>query len=566
MQYDSDVFRIKDGRYILFSTGQTRAVRGSPQPLVSRDLVTWQPCTDAQFRVDIDEGPHATWNDATIRWRGFSWINWDGSAHRGTGQPNMMRSSDGGLHWELSNTTLYPGAGTRPLDLGAAHQGPLVLNQGADGDEGWALYFSEFAAPDYTAATGCGAERAVLHFAQVDTDEQGWLRVNRSAGPPADLALRPPPGSSPPSAPAAAVWAIALPEAQVIVCAEINRWYPGWFAASSDSLRERTATASPPPPSKNCSLAGPFYASAPLPVAGCVRSCEADSRCQGFTWKHPQTPAGPGVAVTPNCTGKAGQPCCYYQSAAEITAHLPTPLFDCWEKGGLRPNPPPPPPPKPPPGSGNNSCCCTFCTLPPECKGMGGAGVTSVCPSMMWRDPRVAAGLFTASSSSGSGAELRWHLEFATTDQTTKKELRASATVAGNGTILRLTNGTAELSPLRQFRTDGVGDGETVALKSGDEEISPYRVVWNSPWPLDCYRNHLDAPSVNFSAFGIDVNGNGNGSMSQFGGSTLILFDEDLGLYPKLGKGGVSINGGLPQLAVRNLSAHVAEMEHQFQQ
>ena len=89
---------------------------------------------------------------------------------------------------------------------------------------------------------------------------------------------------------------------------------------------------------------------------------------------------------------------------------------------------------------------------------MGGAGVTSVCPSMMWRDPRVAAGLFTASSSSGSGAELRWHLEFATTDQTTKKELRASATVAGNGTILRLTNGTAELSPLRQFRTDGVGE------------------------------------------------------------------------------------------------------------
>ena len=67
-------------------------------------------------------------------------------------------------------------------------------------------------------------------------------------------------------------------------------------------------------------------------------------------------------------------------------------------------------------------------------------------------------------------------------------------------------------------------------------------------------------------AFGIDVNGNGNGSMSQFGGRTLILFDEDLGLYPKLGKGGMSINGGLPQLAVRNLSAHVAQMEYQFQQ
>jgi hypothetical protein len=34
--------------------------------------------------------------DMTIRWRGkYGFINWDGSAHRGTNQPNMMRTSDG---------------------------------------------------------------------------------------------------------------------------------------------------------------------------------------------------------------------------------------------------------------------------------------------------------------------------------------------------------------------------------------------------------------------------------------------------------------------------------------
>ena len=53
--YDSDVFRLADGRYILFSTGQTRAVRGSPKPLQSRDLFHWEPCTDLELQVDIDE-------------------------------------------------------------------------------------------------------------------------------------------------------------------------------------------------------------------------------------------------------------------------------------------------------------------------------------------------------------------------------------------------------------------------------------------------------------------------------------------------------------------------------
>ena len=60
-------------------------------------------------------------------------MNWDGSAHKGSDQPNMLRTADGGIHWERGNTTLYPGPGTRYRDLGATHQGPLLLNQGADG-------------------------------------------------------------------------------------------------------------------------------------------------------------------------------------------------------------------------------------------------------------------------------------------------------------------------------------------------------------------------------------------------------------------------------------------------
>ena len=131
--YDSDVFRLADGRFILFSTGQTRRVRGNPKPLVSKDLYNWEDCVDQQLQVDIDEGPHATWNDMTITWRGYAYVNWDGSAHKGVDQPNMLRTADGGKHWETSKTTLYPDPGTRRLDLGPAHQGPLLLNQGDDG-------------------------------------------------------------------------------------------------------------------------------------------------------------------------------------------------------------------------------------------------------------------------------------------------------------------------------------------------------------------------------------------------------------------------------------------------
>ena len=97
-------------------------------------------------------------------------------------------------------------------------------------------------------------------------------------------------------------------------------------------------------------------------------------------------------------------------------------------------------------------------------------------------------------------------------------------------------------------------------VKSDDDAAaSPYRVIWNSPWPLGCYRQHFNPLIINFSKYDIQVNGNGNGSMSLFGGEKLILYNEDLGLYPQI-ESGKLINGGIPQLAIKNLSAHLAQV------
>ncbi len=102
----------------------------------------------------------------------------------------------------------------------------------------------------------------------------------------------------------------------------------------------------------DCNLAGSFYRSAPLPLPGCVAQCEADTQCQGFTWKHVNS-TGDGVAVTANCTGDVGQPCCYFQAKGAITGRGINSKFDCWEKSGLPPAPPPPPPPPPPSFTGD---------------------------------------------------------------------------------------------------------------------------------------------------------------------------------------------------------------------
>ena len=99
------------------------------------------------------------------------------------------------------------------------------------------------------------------------------------------------------------------------------------------------------------------------------------------------------------------------------------------------------------------------------------------------------------------------------------------------------------------------------SITSGEPK---FRVIWNSPWPLQCYNFcHLDPPSLNLSAFSIESNGvNENGSMSAESGAVLTLWDEDLGLYPSDRAPGKQPpkHGGVPQIAVLNLSSHIAKL------
>jgi hypothetical protein len=478
--YDSDVLKLGDGRFILLSTwwyaAKNHVNYSRPLPLQSRDLKRWEECTSPDFSA-IDEGPHTSWNDASIRWRGYAWINWDGAngVHSSTGRRNMMRSSDGGMHWEASsNRSLFPQTHQTMctptgVDVGAAHQGPLILNQGEDGNEGWALYFGQFSVGEqYTRATGCGNTRAILQLGHVHTDAEGWLVVNRSEFPPPDFALRPPPGVSLPKNPVRTTH-IAAAEAMVIVCAEIDRWFPGWFAplalgAESTGTRMQLQQAQLPPTIKqNCNIMGGFYASVACDAAECVRWCEAEAQCAGFTWKHRNAS---GSTKTANCTGKAGEACGYMQNAMQVRGGWGVKQsYDCWLKSGHYgpPGPPkkPPPPPAPAP-----SCCCTVCKLPPECHNVGGAGVQPSCPSMMWRDTVVARRFFTSTrlrtTSESGAARWLWTLIFVTECATTGQVLDFVASVAGNGTILAIrsrnnsshhrSNQTAVLAPLRQFQ------------------------------------------------------------------------------------------------------------------
>eukprot|EP00038_Savillea_parva_P028287 m.64191 g.64191 ORF g.64191 m.64191 type:complete len:610 (+) comp8208_c0_seq1:61-1890(+) len=95
-------------------------------------------------------------------------------------------------------------------------------------------------------------------------------------------------------------------------------------------------------PPVDCRLGGAFYrTTAPsggsdaVAVQVCVTRCLADVECGGFTYKKIATPAGPGVDKTVNCTATAGQPCCYFQRASDITDVGQTTDFECWQKPGV---------------------------------------------------------------------------------------------------------------------------------------------------------------------------------------------------------------------------------------
>ena len=66
--------------------------------------------TDPNLQFATDEGPHVT------RWKGDMWFNWeprcdDTAAARGACEKNVLKSTDGGLHWVEQPANLFNGSG-----------------------------------------------------------------------------------------------------------------------------------------------------------------------------------------------------------------------------------------------------------------------------------------------------------------------------------------------------------------------------------------------------------------------------------------------------------------------
>ena len=191
LQYDS----IRIGTVLHPVLHQTRAVRGSPQPQ-SRDLVTGSRAP-ARSSVSTSTRTAATWNDATIRYADSPGST--GMAPRTAARPpNMMRPT--AVCTGSCQTPRCTRVRGRGRWIWARHiRGRLCSTRGRRRRR--ALYFSSFAAPDYGGDEGRGRS-AVLHFAQVDTDEQGWPGEQERG-----TSCRPRPRARifTPSAPAAAV-------------------------------------------------------------------------------------------------------------------------------------------------------------------------------------------------------------------------------------------------------------------------------------------------------------------------------------------------------------------------
>ena len=169
-RYDSVVFRITDGRWILVSAG------AKPPNLQSRDLRTWEPVPDPGLQFSTDEGPHVA------RWKDAMWFNWeprcdDTNATRDSCEKNVLRSSDGGLRWQAQPANLFGGdrQSTRDLDSGQVHQGPLL----PQGERALVLYFTEGVSTPRRSDT-IGQKWSVLQVAPVVQDADGWLHADRT--------------------------------------------------------------------------------------------------------------------------------------------------------------------------------------------------------------------------------------------------------------------------------------------------------------------------------------------------------------------------------------------------
>ena len=508
-RYDSVVFRIKDGRWILVSAG------AKPPNLQSHDLRTWEPVSDPGLHFSTDEGPHVT------RWKNKMWFNWeprcdDTNATRNSCEKNVLRSSDGGFSWSQQPVNLFGGdqQSTRYLDTGQAHQGPLL----PQGERALVLYFTEVGYKTRWSDL-IGQSRSVLQIAPVVEDANGWLHADRTQQVTEPLLPPDPAGTMIDRGPLGPrtqplVWRIKVEDAMIIALAELNRWTPRWCpdeAVSHDLVAGYQLHA----PASCMS-----YASS---AAGCVAACKTNSSCaavvavsgaacpkpvplvkpgqlppiqRGMQALAPILPAGgvvTGIATAEDCRGSClrtkgcgslvfrhvgssagegacgavNQSCCYLltETNPRMQKHAG---WDSWAAGS---------------GTGSITCggglppkaatwkCChhipqraldTVSDLSVMVAATGSWARDGILTStvMPWRDQTKVARYFGAPMHSGTSDVWVWKLQ-------TKASLRHRVTglpllfnfrVAANGTVLSMTNASTSpptpLSPLRQFVRD----------------------------------------------------------------------------------------------------------------
>ena len=306
-RYDSVVFRIKDGRFILVSAGN------APPNLQSYDLHSWQVVNDSSLKCGFgaaefpttctDEGPHAT------RWNGKLWFNMEPrecdqssnylrsssdcyarassltlagyhtagcddttSTRTHCQNKSVLCSDDGGESFKNQPFNIFEdnAFSTRYLDDGQAHQGPLL----GQGSRALVMYFAENVYSLGSDMASINNQRSVLQVAPVVESADGWLHANRSGHVP--LPLLPPNNITmidrgpilPQTQPT--TWHVKAEDAMIIAAAELNRWTPRW-CPDEDSSHELL-------PGYKLHAA-PFCTTYTKDSAACVAACANNDTC-----------------------------------------------------------------------------------------------------------------------------------------------------------------------------------------------------------------------------------------------------------------------------------------------
>lgn len=362
---------------------------------------------------------------------------------------------------------------------------------------------------------GINNVRSVLQVAPVTEGSDGWLRANRSAQVP--LPLLPPDGTTVDRGPIRrptqpAVWHVKAQDAMIIAAAELNRWTPRWCPDEDHSyellqgyslhaspyclmhttdanacigackadvgcvavvVKTGSACPRPPPPGPpalhglqlNMQAGASFFRSLKTNTAlECELACNATKMCGSLVFRHRGSSPGAGGGV---CDGVADS-CCYLLANPNPPMH-PHRGWDSWASGG-----------DPSPMSNCSSASVkpspttAYCSLISESAfsaGPASSDVKVMQPNTSswsklgiltstvqpWRDETRVAQYFEPPTHRGADPHgWEWELRTAASlvHRVTKQRLDFRFRISANGTILSVSNGTAPLSPLRQFRRD----------------------------------------------------------------------------------------------------------------